>query len=198
MQSRGLRRLIRPGIAIAAGVFGTAEVGQGGYIHAKAKLAQYLLQNSWTRVKHGESDARPWPWADLKPIARLRVPRYDVDLLVLPDASGRTLAFGPGHLPDSARPGTPGVSILCAHRDTHFAFLRRVQLGDWMTVETPDAEVHLYRVTRTDIVDSRTARITDTGQSDVLLLTTCYPFNALTPGGPMRYVVTAQHENRVL
>ena len=57
-------------------------------------------------------------------------PRFSQDVIVLAGASGRTLAFGPGHLDGSARPGEPGNCVLSAHRDTQFAFLRRLEIGD--------------------------------------------------------------------
>ena len=56
--------------------------------------------------------------------------RSDVDELVLAGASGRTLAWGPGHLDGSAPPGAAGNAVLSAHRDTHFRFLQRVVPGD--------------------------------------------------------------------
>jgi sortase A len=49
-----------------------------------------------------------------------------------------------------------------------------------------------YRVDETRVVDVNDTRIlpSATGRPR-LLLTTCYPFDALTPGGPLRYLVLA-------
>ncbi len=97
------------------------QLGQGAYIPAKAWLAQELMQRAWLRVSAGEDRAAPWPWADTWPVARLSAKSHDVDLIVLAGGSGRTLAFGPGHLGASALPGEVGNMIIAGHRDTHFA-----------------------------------------------------------------------------
>jgi sortase A len=124
-------------------------------------------------------------------VARLQVPAHGVDLIVLTGVSGRTLAFGPGHAPGSAVPGAHGTAIVTGHRDTHFSFLERVQQGDAIIVERPDRRLSRLRVQETSVVDSRTAVIRTEDRSAGLVLVTCYPFDAVRPGGPLRYVVTA-------
>ncbi|MGH7305397.1 MAG: class GN sortase [Candidatus Rokuibacteriota bacterium] len=170
---------------------GVWELCHGAWIHAKAQLAQHLLRRAWERTLHGEAAAKPWPWADTWPVARLWVPAHGVDLIVLAGVSGRTLAFGPGHAPDSALPGTPGTEIVTAHRDTHFRFLERVRHGDEILVEAPGRSLTRFRVQEISIVDSRSAVIRAEPRAPALVLMTCYPFDALVPGGPLRYVVTA-------
>ena len=177
-------------VALLASV-GAWELGHGAWIHAKAQLAQLLLQRAWERTLRGEAAAKPWPWADTWPVARLRVPAHNVDLIVLAGVSGRTLAFGPGHAPDSALPGSPGTEIVTAHRDTHFRFLERVRRGDEILVEAPGRPLTRFRVQELSIVDSRSAVIRTETRAAALVLMTCYPFDALVPGGPLRYVVTA-------
>jgi sortase A len=39
------------------------------------------------------------------------------------------------------------------------------------------------------VVDARRAVIRSDEGGDHLVLLTCYPFDAITPGGPLRYVV---------
>jgi sortase A len=173
-------------------VLGTWELGRGAWIYAKAQLAQYLLQRAWARALHGDPAAKPWPWADTWPVARLQVPAHGVDLIVLTGVSGRTLAFGPGHAPQSARLGAPGTAIVTAHRDTHFRFLERVRPGDEVMVETPDGIIARFRVQEIEVVDSRSGVIRAEPDAPALVLMTCYPFDALVAGGPLRYVVTAR------
>ncbi len=179
-------------VAVAALLaLGFWNLGQGAYIPAKAWLAQELMQRAWLRVTAGEDRAAPWPWADTWPVARLSAEGRDVDLIVLAGGSGRTLAFGPGHLEASALPGEAGNTVIAGHRDTHFAFLRDVEAGELLGLESIDGERHVYQVTGTDVVDSRTGSLVlDTGVA-TLTLVTCYPFDTLEPGGPYRYVVTA-------
>jgi len=168
------------------------QLGQGAYIPAKAWLAQELMLRAWTRMLSGESRVTPWPWADTWPVARLTARSGDVDLIVLAGGSGRTLAFGPGHLGASAMPGEVGNTVIAGHRDTHFQFLKDVQAGDVLKLESGRGLEHSYEVTSVDIVDSRKAGLSLDTDAAMLSLVTCYPFDAIEAGGPLRYVVTAR------
>ena len=171
---------------------GSWQIAHGSYIHAKAALAQVLLERSWQRSLTGVASARPWPWADTWPVARLRVARVDVDEIVLAGASGRTLAFGPAHVDGSAAPGREGLSVIAGHRDTHFGFLRKLQVGDELWIDRPDGKSASYRVRNIDVVDARQQRVPLDAAADALELITCFPFDAIVPGGPMRYRVRAE------
>ncbi len=168
------------------------QMGQGTYIPAKAWLAQELLQHAWQRAGAGAPRPVPWPWADTWPVARLVSKTHDVNLIVLSGGSGRTLAFGPGHLDGSAPPGSAGNSVIAGHRDTHFRFLRELEVGDTIGIESPAGQPHLYRVIGADVVDSRHASVVLDTERAMLTLITCYPFDTAETGGPMRYVVTAE------
>ena len=172
-------------------VAGAWELGHGLWIHVKARLAQHLLQRAWARTLAGQRDGKPWPWADTSPVARLTAPAHDVALIVLAGANGRTLAFAPGHAAGSAVPGGAGTAIITGHRDTHFAFLARVHAGDTLVIEVPGRAPVVFRVTETLVVDARTAAVLSDAGMSALVLVTCYPFDAVTAGGPLRYVVAA-------
>ena len=116
----------------------------------------------------------------------------DVELIVLAGSSGRTLAFGPGHLSTSVLPGEVGNSIIAGHRDTHFQFLQHLKKGESLLFEMSDGRRHLFRVTRIDIVDSRRGSIILDTETAMLSLITCYPFSSEIAGGPLRYVVSAE------
>ena len=183
-------------LAVAALLaLGFCQVGEGLYIPAKAWLAQELMQRAWLRVTAGDDRAAPWPWADTWPVARLGAKAHDVDLIILAGGSGRTLAFGPGHLGASAMPGEIGNDVIAGHRDTHFRFLEFVEVGEVISLESVSGARHLYQVVGTDIVDSRTGSLTLDTNLSVLSLVTCYPFDAVEAGGPLRYVVTAKMLN---
>jgi len=172
--------------------FGFLSLGQGAYIPVKAWLAQELMLKAWSRMQSGETRVTPWPWADTWPIARLTASSSDVDLIVLAGGSGRTLAFGPGHLGASAMPGEVGNTVIAGHRDTHFQFLKNVQAGEVLKLESGRGLEHTYEVVGVDIVDSRKASLSLDTDSAMLSLVTCYPFDAIDAGGPLRYVVTAR------
>jgi sortase A len=179
-------------IALLLAVAGALQFGQGMYIHAKAQLAQVLLERAWQRTVAGEQQVKPWPWADTWPVARLIAPAQGADLLVLAGANGRTIAFGPGHLDGSPLPGAAGNSVIGGHRDTHLAFLRHVKRGETITVESADGRRTGYRVTDLDVLDKRDTWVTKNEGPSRLTLITCWPFDALRAGGPERYVVIAR------
>ena len=170
---------------------GSVCIAQGGWIHMKAALAQVLLEQAWARTVAGEAAVKPWPWADTWPVGRLGAPALGEDVIVLSGASGRTLAFGPAHIGSTASPGRDGNVGLAGHRDTHFAFLRNLEPGHELWLDSPEGRRH-YRV--------ETARVVHERDTDVLLpkggaeltLVTCFPFDAVVPGGPLRYVVRAR------
>ncbi|HZQ60224.1 MAG TPA: class GN sortase [Casimicrobiaceae bacterium] len=176
-------------IGATLALFGALAIGDGLYIKLKAAAAQVLLRTAWERARAGATEPKPWPWADTYLVARLRVASHDVDLFVLAGANGRTLAFGPGHHDGSALPGQEGNIVLSGHRDTHFRFLRELRSGETLDLETIDGQVLRYRVQSAQVIDYRKLALPRwTAQ---LTLITCYPFDAMTTGGPLRYVVTA-------
>ncbi len=191
----GRRRLRRAAavlglVSLAAGL---VLLGQAGWIHAKARLAEGLVERAWDRTRTaGGGVFPPWPWADTYPVARLRAPARGVDQVVLAGASGRTLAFGPGHLDASAPPGQAGHAVVAGHRDTHFGFLRHLRSGDLLEVERPDGRRLRYRVEGSQVVDSRSARLAPIVGPPALTLITCYPFDSVDFGGPLRYLVFAR------
>ena len=183
------RRRLTVGALIALAV---ALLAAGFWLPAKAELAQQLLNRAWQRTTLGDTMAKPWPWADTHPVARLMLPNSDEPLTVLAGASGRNLAFAPALLDGSAPPGAHGVTVIAGHRDTHFRRLATLAVGDKLTLERPDGSVLTYEVANLDVVDSERAELRLDADESIVVLVTCYPFEAVTPGGSLRYVVTAR------
>jgi len=171
---------------------GMWQLGGGVYIRAKAVLAQILVRDAWERTLGGERQARPRPWADTWPVARLEVPEQRIDLFVLAGANGRTIAFGPGHLFGTALPGEEGNSVIGGHRDTHLHFLRDTKTGTELRVQRPDGTWRRYRVEAAAVLDAADVWVTRQDGPTRITLVTCYPFDALRTGGPERYVVFAE------
>jgi sortase A len=183
-------------IAIATLVAaGGLALGSGGYLYGKAQVGQWLLHRAWLRTQASGKPIAPWPWADTQPQARLLAPAQHVDLLVLAGASGRTLAWGPAHLDNSAAVGAAGNAVVSGHRDTHFRFLASVAIGDSLVIERADGNRIVYRVSDIAIADARALAIPRDTERPTLTLITCYPFDAVVPGGPLRYIVTAEAES---
>jgi len=73
-------------------------MGWGLYIPAKAVVAQVLLERAWMAAGPTGIAPPPWPWADTRPIARIRTSDNQHNAIVLAGAHGRSLAFGLGHV----------------------------------------------------------------------------------------------------
>jgi sortase A len=179
-------RLVTAVLALA----GLVLFGQGAYIHAKALLAQVLLQRAFDASIASGHSVKPWSWADTWPVARIEVKRLHASAIVLAGSSGQALAFGPGHVEFTPDAGERGVAVYSAHRDTHFRFLRDVAIGDEIVVTRSDGKAFRYRADRTSIVPFDASGIDPLSDGYELALTTCWPFDAVT-SGPLRYVLHA-------
>ena len=188
------KKFIVVGLLVVLPLCGVWQIGLASYIHAKAILAQFLLETAWSETLKSHKEVKPWPWADTWPVSRLTVPRLGIDRIVLAGASGSSLAFGPGHLFGTARPGENGNVVIAGHRDTHFRFLQELKKGDEINLQTGSGENIHYRISEIRVIHEKETQYLDETDTTILTLITCYPFNAVTAGGPMRYIVIARPE----
>lgn len=186
-------RRISPRVALAATLIlaGLGLAGQGLWIHAKAALAQVLLERAFAQSLASGQPAKPWPWMDTWPVARIEVPRLGQSAIALESVSGQALAFGPGHVSGTPAAGEAGTAVYAAHRDTQFAFLGQLAAGDEIRVTRRDGAVVRFRVTRMRVVMWDASGIDAAAPGHHLVLSTCWPLDAVTPG-PLRYVVEAE------
>ncbi len=165
--------------------------GNSIWIFAKAQLAQVLLERAFTQSILLGEPVKAWSWADTYPVARIKISRIKAEAIVLNGSSGEAMAFGPALVNETSRPGTRGTSVMAAHRDTHFSFLKNVQIGDLIEVERDDGLSFTYRAKQTRIVDWNQSGIDAHAAGFNLVLATCYPFDAIIHG-PKRYIVEAE------
>jgi len=169
---------------------GLALFGHGAYIHAKAMLAQVLLERAFDESIATGRTIKPWSWADTWPVARIEIPRLHASTIVLAGSSGQALAFGPGHVELTPDAGERGIAVYSAHRDTHFSFLRDVAIGDEIDITRSDGRRFRYRADSSQVVRFDASGIDPQTEGYRLVLSTCWPFNALT-SGPERYLLHA-------
>ena len=191
---------------------------RAGWIAAKAGIAQVLLMLAWEQSKALQRAVKPWPWMDTHPVARLTIDSLGETLIVLSGSSGEAMAFGPSHislpfdhvllkppansstlsnpsspitatLPTTA---TPGLVAIGGHRDTHLRFLQFMQTGDTFSLETADGLLRNYMLESAQIVDTEKQEFLIEPRTPGLLLVTCYPFDSLSAGGPLRLVAFAR------
>jgi sortase A len=169
---------------------GLALFGEGLYIHAKALLAQVLLERAFAETVASGRSVKPWSWADTWPVARIEVKRLNASTIALAGSSGQALAFGPGHVELTADAGEPGIAVYSAHRDTHFRFLKDVAIGDEIAVTRRDGKTFRYRADHSAVVRFDESGLDPLSGGRRLVLSTCWPFDAMTPG-PLRYLLHA-------
>ena len=180
---------------IIAVLFATSlwQLATASWIQGKAIIAQQLLNHSWHETLNDNKTSRhkPWPWADTWTAAKLTVPEHDIEQIILAGDNGSSLAFAPGYSLAGAKPNTSGTTIISAHRDTHFSFLKDIELGDKLYIQTTDKTLH-YQVYDLRIVDSSSFELQSDTDESTLVLITCYPFDAISSGGKLRYLVYAE------
>jgi sortase A len=182
-----MRRFLIPFLFAVAGL---VLFSQGAYIHVKALLAQILLERAFSETIATGRETKPWGWADTWPVARIEVKRLHASAIVLAGSSGQALAFGPGHVELTPDAGERGVAVYAAHRDTHFRFLRDVAIGDEIDITGSDGKMFRYRADASSVVRFDNSGIDPLTSGYELVLSTCWPFDALTPG-PERYLLHA-------
>lgn len=173
--------------ALLIGALGLAQLGSGLWIKAKADLAQHLLERAWGKTLAGEARVKPWPWADMWPAFAITAEAHAAAYIAIEGTSGEALSFGPGWMPATPRPGEPGLSIIAAHRDTHFAFLEHIAPADIITITQPNGTALRFEVEETRIVNAQTSGLDPHTPGTRLALVTCYPFGA-SQQGPLRFV----------
>jgi sortase A len=184
--SRGVARgplgAARLAACAALAAAGLLLAGQGAWIHAKAVLAQVLLERAFAQSLVTGVPVKPWSWFDSWPVARIEIPRLSLDAVALAGASGQALAFGPAHVAGTPEPGERGTAVFAAHRDTHFHGLGAIRIGDEIRVTRRDGRRATFTVTRTEIVQFDRSGINPYGHGRELVLATCWPLDAVTPG----------------
>jgi len=180
------RRAIVLALSVACVISAGALFGRHGYLLAKAELAERLIGASLAEHLEDGNPHPPWSWADMYPVARLEVPRLEVARNVLTGATGESMAFGLGHVHGTAPPNEPGNCVLAGHRDSWFAFLRDVRVGDRLTL-TSTGGTREWVVETVRVVGAEDAAVLDPVADDRLTLVTCWPFDGLLRS-PWRYV----------
>ncbi len=177
--------------ALLCAVLGLGLLGEGLWIKAKAGLAQILLERAFAESIATGKPVKPWGWADTWPVARIAVPRLQVSAIALAGGSGQALAFGPGHLAGTPKPGERGTTVFAAHRDTLFRFLGDLKVGDEIKVTRDDGITFTYEMTGAEIVRWDRSGIDAGAAGYNLALATCWPLDGKLRG-PLRYVVQAR------
>jgi len=168
---------------------GLSIAGLGVYSVWTAKEGEKQAEEQWqsqvarrapapSRTQRGET------------VARLSIDRLDSHWVVIEGADKEELLRAPGHLIDTAMPGTRGNCVIAGHRDTQFRALRNVKIGEDITVES-GGRTFTYRVTGRSVISPTDTSVLDKTPTATLTLVTCYPFYYVGPA-PKRFIVRAK------
>jgi sortase A len=181
----GCAALCAAGITVAA---------SGAAVPITAKISQVLLEQAYTRTLVSGDVQQILGSSDMKLAGKISVPRLGITEIILDagtqQVSKKAMRAGPILLANSAAIGRSGTTIIAAHRDTHFAFLKDIRVGDVIEAAGKDGVIMPYRVNNMQIVEADKFTITKGQVQNELALSTCYPFGSVK-GGTKRYVVHA-------
>ena len=110
-------------------------------------------------------------------IARLRVPRLGISIVVINGTDAGDLRRGPGRHRETFMPGEGELVYVAGHRTTYgapFSDIDRLETGDSVSVELPYGTIE-YRVTRRRIVDDNDLSVLESRSREELVLQACHP-----------------------
>lgn len=122
-------------------------------------------------------------------IGSLSIPALKQELTIRQGTGADELKKGVGHFTQSVLPGEKNNCVLSGHRDTVFAKLDKLKIGDQLIVQT-SAGTYTYEINRIRIVDKDDGTIILPADHAILTLSTCYP-SYVVDNAPNRYILTA-------
>jgi sortase A len=189
-------------------IYGAASLTQGLAVPVTASVGQAQLERHFEQrlalnlaaparpvavaaVQVTAASPEPAAVAPRPALLRLGVARLGVSEIVRSgEATHDALAKGPMMIKrgDAASP----VTVLSAHRDTHFLFVRDLQQDDIVTLQSDAGDIERYRVIRFETVRWDRFSYPRDPARPMLALATCYPFGGTEYGGPWRRVAWAE------
>jgi sortase A len=110
-------------------------------------------------------------------IGRIRVPRLDVNMILVNGTDHNSLTKGPGRDRRTYMPGEGQLIYIAGHRTTYlapFAHIERLRSGDAVTLDVPYATFR-YRVFKHRIVGAHEMSVLRSHGVEVVELQACHP-----------------------
>jgi sortase A len=183
-------------ILIIIGAAALLFAGWSYFSHSKAQ--EQSLEEARERLEQDGSSTEASNAQDFTPaygeaIGLLEVPKLGKELPIVEGTDPDALMKGVGHLTDSVFPGQNEQILLAGHRDTVFKRFAELEVGDTFIVHLPYGEYE-YEIRNTEIVDADDTTVIRSMGEEVLVVSTCYPFNALG-AAPDRFIFYAYPTN---
>ena len=110
-------------------------------------------------------------------IGLIEIEALDLKYPIVEGAGSKQLAYGIGHIPDTAAVGSVGNCVLAGHRGsrygTYFKFLNKLSEGDTVKITDKGGNVHQYEVVSWEVVGPYDNSVKAQGEETELTLLTC-------------------------
>ena len=177
-------------------VIGLIGIAKASMQPIKAIIGQHYLEVAWKESLKANKLSRPWRSADFYMIGELTVPKLNISRVILNNASGEAMAWGIGRVNSVQFSKNRKPIILAGHRDSHMQFMSKLSVGDKIELVMSDRVLKTFIIAKTDITKKPELAISSQNtDNEILILTTCWPFNSQKPGSE-RYIVTAEAASR--
>ncbi len=128
-----------------------------------------------TKAPISEEDAALLSSGDV--IGLIEIEALELKYPIVEGADSKQLAYGIGHIPDTAAVGNKGNCVLAGHRGsrygTYFKYLNRLSEGDTVKVMDKEGNVYLYEVVSSEVVGPYDNSVKAQGEETELTLLTC-------------------------
>jgi sortase A len=168
-------------------VVGFLCLGYAGYYVVAERAFQSIEMR---KFEHSVPLAEPHLPINGQVLGRIRVPRLNLQAILVEGDSRDVLDKAVGHIPGTAMPGEWGNVALAGHRDRLFRPLRGIRVGDSIAIELSSGSFD-YEVVSTFVVASSTTEVLRPTNQRELTLITCFPFNYVG-AAPNRFIVRAR------
>ena len=110
-------------------------------------------------------------------IGLIEIEALELKYPIVEGADSKQLAYGIGHISDTAAVGSKGNCVLAGHRGsrygTYFKYLNRLAEGDVVKITDKEGNVHLYEVVSSEVVGPYDNSVKAQGDKTELTLLTC-------------------------
>lgn len=124
-----------------------------------------------------------------EPLGTVEIPKLNRTLPLIEGTDAYVLDQGVGHYSTTVFPGQNEQILISGHRDTVFRNFDRLEIGDLFIVNMPYGS-YTYEIKSTDIVHADDTTVIRKMGEEVLVVSTCYPFNYIGDA-PDRFVIYA-------
>ena len=176
-------------------ILGLVGITKASLMPIKAIIGQHYLEVAWKESLKNNKLSKPWKSADFYMIGELKVPKLKVSRVILNSVSGEAMAWSIGRVANFNHALDKQPIILAGHRDSHMQFMSELNVGDKIELTMSDGVIKTYIISGTEVSDKPEVTLSPASLGrESLILTTCWPFNAMK-SGDQRYLIFAHQLN---